>query len=188
MSTEKQQKIHRIINTTMSIVLFIMFLLMINPVINSTQSLYDKVSGLEQERRISSEIAQIVADEGYVPTPYKDSLGYWTVGFGHLIKSGESIKSMTSHEAVAQLRKDYTEAQKNVEANYSWADGEAKLVLINMSYQLGSTRLSKFKLTLAHMKSKEYDLAAGEMLNSVWAKQTPSRAARLAARIMQLEE
>lgn len=165
-----------------------MLLLMINPVVDSTQDLYDKVTGLEQERRISSEIAQIVADEGYVPTPYKDSLGYWTVGFGHLIKPGEPIKTMTPHDAVAQLRKDYTEAQRNVERNYPWVDGEAKLVLINMSYQLGAARLAKFTKTLEHMRLAEYDLAAGEMLNSVWAQQTPSRAARLAARIMQLEE
>ena len=82
------------------------------------------------------------------------------------------------------LRKDYANATKNIDKLYPWADGEVRLVLINMAYQMGPTGLSKFTETIGHLKESNYDLAASEMLNSIWANQTPSRASRLAGRIM----
>lgn len=186
--SERKQTIHRTVNTIMAVVLFAMFVLMVNPVLKSTQELYDKVSGIEHQRIIQSELAQIVADEGYVPRPYKDTRGLWTIGFGHLIKEGESFSKVTPHEAVRMLREDYTHAYRSVERNYPWAEGDVKLVLVNMTFQMGEARVARFKKTISHMKSGEYDEAAGEMLNSAWANQTPLRASRLAGRIMQLGE
>lgn len=188
LQSEKKQKLHRVLNTTLAAILFLMFALMVNPVVKSTKDLYEKVSGLEHQRIITSELAQIVADEGYVPRPYKDSRGLWTIGFGHLIKEGESFGKISPHEAVRMLRKDYSYATKSVEDRYPWAEGEVKLVLVNMTYQMGEHRVAKFKKTLSYLKSGKYDMAAGEMLDSIWADQTPLRASRLAGRIMQLGE
>lgn len=44
--------------------------------------------------------------EGCRLTPYKDIAGLWTIGIGHLIKSGEKFKSITVAEAEELLRKD----------------------------------------------------------------------------------
>lgn len=143
---------------------------------------------MNNKEHTQSELAQIVEDEGYRAKPYRDTRGLWTIGFGHLIKAGEEFAKLSPHNAVQLLREDYTTAQKEVEHYYLWATGTVKLVLINMSYQMGSSRLSKFKKTLQHLKNEDYDMAAGEMLNSRWAMQTPLRASRLAGRIMQLQE
>ena len=52
-------------------------------------------------------------------------------------------------------------------------------VLINMMYNLGWPRLSKFKKMLAAFESKDYKLASIEMLDSKWAVQVGRRATEL---------
>jgi len=52
-------------------------------------------------------------------------------------------------------------------------------VLIEMVFQLGVGGVSKFKKFLAHLSTGTYHLAADEMLDSRWAKQTPQRAEKL---------
>jgi lysozyme len=41
--------------------------------------------------------------EGYSPFRYRDSAGYWTIGVGHLIKSGERILEPLLGEAAERL-------------------------------------------------------------------------------------
>ena len=50
-----------------------------------------------------------------------------------------------------------------------------------MVFQLGMTGVSKFKNTLKAVKEEDWDTAADEMLDSVWAKQTPERANELSS-------
>ena len=180
LKNEKAQAIHRCLNTVlMLLVVYIGF--------SSLKPLIDDISGLKAEQVTKSEIAQIVMDEGYRSKPYKDSLGKLTVGFGHLIMEGETFHDLTPHKAVEILRHDYALAQESVSRLHPWAEGEIRLVLINMTYQLGTTGLLEFKKTISNLKDNQYDLAAGEMLTSRWAMQTPSRASRLAGRIMAIE-
>ena len=177
---EKSQTIHRTINTILMIIVCVIGFRVITPI-------YDDLSGLKAERTVKSELAQIMQDEGYKTTPYLDSRGLWTIGFGHLIKEGEQFTKIDHHVAVAMLRKDYQNATEDIERMYPWSDGEVKLVMINMAFQLGPTGLSKFKDTVGYLKQQKYDLATGEMLDSKWFNQTPRRALRLAGRVMQLE-
>jgi len=48
---------------------------------------------------------------------------------------------------------------------------------------MGVEGLALFKLTLGYIQGGHYQLAADEMLKSVWAIQTPERAKRNAAMI-----
>ena len=178
--TEREQTRHRKINTIIGVALSLML---------STSMVwaYNKFEALDAEQVVISEIAQIVADEGYKKCVYKDSRTFPTVGFGHLILPTDDIdKCITPKEAVRLLREDYYSASESVDNRYLWAHGEVRLVLINMTYQMGSTGVSKFKITLEHLQDENYDAAATELLDSTWANQTPSRAARLAGRIMGL--
>jgi lysozyme len=49
-----------------------------------------------------------------------------------------------------------------------------------MSFQLGVDGLLGFKNTLKMIEQRNYEAAAAGMLNSLWAKQTPERANRMA--------
>ena len=52
-----------------------------------------------------------------------------------------------------------------------------------MAFQLGIDGLLKFKNTLNLIEAGDYETASKEMLNSLWAKQTPERAKRLSEQI-----
>jgi len=53
-------------------------------------------------------------------------------------------------------------------------------VLVNMAFQMGIQGVQKFKKTLSLVEMGDYDGAADGMLKSLWAKQTPNRAAEMA--------
>jgi len=57
----------------------------------------------------------------------------------------------------------------------------AKCVLIEMVFQLGVGGVSKFKKMWSALQEQDYNKASIEMLDSRWAKQTPSRANSLAS-------
>ena len=177
LENETYQSIHRMINTFIMVFVVVIGFQTITP-------LYDKLSGIESNKIIESEIAQIAEDEGYRKCVYKDSLGLRTIGFGILLKENDSNICIDGHRSIELLREHYTIATKSVEKRYPWADGESKLLLINLSYNMGATRLSKFKRMLYHLERKDYDLSAGELLNSRYATQTSNRAGRIASRIM----
>ena len=50
-----------------------------------------------------------------------------------------------------------------------------------MVFQLGMTGVSKFVNCLKAIKEEDWATAADEMLDSKWAKQTPSRAEQLSS-------
>ena len=52
-------------------------------------------------------------------------------------------------------------------------------VLIEMTFNLGAQGLSEFKNFLSAVKSKNYKVAAKEMLKSAWSKQVGNRAQTL---------
>ena len=174
---DKKQDKHRLLNTVLIFTLLVVISF-------GAYGINKKFAELTYEEHKTSEIAQIVKDEGYKKCIYSDSRGLQTIGFGHLMLSTDKFKCITPIKAVSLLRLDYSYAEASVDNKYLWAYGEVRLVLINMTYQMGATGVSKFKKTLDYLHSEEYDLAAGELLDSRWAAQTPNRAARLAGRIM----
>ena len=55
-----------------------------------------------------------------------------------------------------------------------------------MCYQLGISGFSKFKKTIYLLETEQYEEASVEMLDSLWAKQTPRRAKELSEVIRSL--
>lgn len=53
--------------------------------------------------------------EGFRAKRYRDTTGHWTIGFGHLIKPGESFgDAITREEAFALLHGDVADAERAV--------------------------------------------------------------------------
>jgi lysozyme len=125
---------------------------------------------------------QIKQDEGLVLHAYDDHLGFSTIGYGRLIdrRKGGGI----SQDEAEYLLKNDVNARLNVLKNaipfFDRLDDARKAVLLNMSFQLGITGLLKFKSTLAFIEAGDFENAAANMLKSLWARQTPNRARRLA--------
>jgi len=129
---------------------------------------------------------QLRRDEGEVLHAYQDHLGYWTIGIGILIdkRKGGGLRPEES-EFIFLNRLKLKEEE--VEKRIPWVkdlDDARKGVLINMAFQMGVDGLLGFKNTLATIKSGDYAKASGEMLNSLWARQTPARAQRLSKQML----
>jgi len=127
----------------------------------------------------------IKEDEGVRNKAYKDHLGNWTTAVGHLIilpyEDYLIEKKLTDIEVdqifITDLNQAIDDARKFIDADT--IDELAFEIVINMAFNLGYSRLSKFVKFQQALKNKDYKLASQEMLNSRWAKQVPNRAGKL---------
>lgn len=125
--------------------------------------------------------AQLIRDEDVIEYAYEDSLGFWTIGVGHLIDKRRGGK-LPRHIIDALLEWDITQKSAELYTAFPWVtelDEVRKATLINMAFQLGVDGLAKFGKALAHMREHQYEAAAAEFADSIVARvQTPQRWAR----------
>tara|TARA_R100000781_G_C4045514_1_gene115537 strand:- start:150 stop:551 length:402 start_codon:yes stop_codon:yes gene_type:complete len=122
-------------------------------------------------------IADIKRHEGYSKKVYKDTLGYDTIGIGFLVSALELDEDVCD----IILERKLIDNEKVLERKltfYREAPQKVKNILQNMYYQLGN-KLFNFVKTLHYIETGNYKAAAIEMLDSLWAKQTPNRAKEL---------
>ena len=127
---------------------------------------------------------RIKKHEGFRDVIYKDSLGFATIGYGHLVlPTDDFVEGQQYSKEVldAVFDKDFQNAQDN--ANKLIGDiplvYQAKEIICEMVFQLGIGGVSKFKNMWKALEDGDYETASVEMLDSRWAKQTPSRAESL---------
>lgn len=123
-------------------------------------------------------IEQLQKHEGFRGKPYLCTAGKLTIGYGLNLDAG-----ITKEEAEVILIMRVEGVRKRL-ANaipwYAYLNPPRQAVLVNMSYNLGFSGLMGFEKTLACIKAQQYEQAATEMLDSLWAAQVPGRARELA--------
>ncbi len=123
---------------------------------------------------------RIKKNEGFSSKPYKDQLGFLTIGYGHLILSNEKYllqREINKLELEQIFLKDFNIALRDFNGflkpfTKNKKDSE---LLIEMVFQIGYTGVLKFKKLLHHMVRGNKHLTCFEMMNSLWYKQTPNR-------------
>ena len=131
-------------------------------------------------------IADIKAHEGYSKKVYKDTLGYDTIGIGFLVSSLELDEDVCDIILERRLKKNEEVLQRKM-TYYSKLPIEVQNIIQNMYYQMGN-RLFNFVKTLHYIESGKWRAASVEMLDSLWAKQTPNRAKELSERMAKVDE
>jgi len=137
---------------------------------------------------------QLKIDEGVVNEIYLDHLGYATFGVGHLVlesdpEHGADVGTPVSKERVREcFERDLDLAISECVALYGpdvWEGypGEVQEILANMMFNMGRTRLSKFKNFNAALEQGDWAEAAVEGRNSLWYRQVTNRAERLMERM-----
>lgn len=131
---------------------------------------------------------EITADEGRSLTSYKDSLGYWTIGVGHLLGSSPSYEgTMITDEQCDELFDEDFEAAVDAAqaafAGFSGLDGPRQGALVNMAFELGEKTLSTFHGFFDFLDKGDWAGAANDLMGTRYAKQAPARASRIAFRI-----
>ena len=131
--------------------------------------------------------------EGFRNSVYKDTLGKRTVGYGHLCVEDhwEDNKPYDKKYLEKILEKDLWAAIDHAEdliencpsGNKANISDEAKIIIIEMIFQLGKTGVSKFRNMWKALQQDppDYKEASVQMLDSRWAKQTPNRANEMAS-------
>ncbi len=134
-------------------------------------------------------------DEGVKYEIYKDHLGYPTFGIGHLIvesdeEYGQSVGTGVHLDRVNEAFDEdvsvMIDEAKKLFPDLEDLPEEAQQVIVNMTFNMGRPRLSKFKKFIAGVNAGDWEKAAVEMMDSRWAKQVGSRAERLRDRIKAL--
>ena len=135
---------------------------------------------------------QLEIDEGVRYDIYLDHLGLPTFGIGHLVtktdpESGQAVGTPISKERVAECFDMDVQSVIN-DCNKLYEDfedlpEEVQQIIANMMFNMGYTRLSKFKGMKRGVDSKDWNQAADEMVDSRWYRQVTNRANRLVERM-----
>ena len=105
--------------------------------------------------------------------------GKITIGIGRNI----SDRGLALEECYVLLLNDLQITVGELMSNLPWfkrLDEVRQCVLIDMCFNMGWPTFSQFKRTLGFIESGDYSAAADSMMDSLWASQVRTRAARLA--------
>ena len=140
------------------------------------------------ENLINTITQDLVRHEGTVLEIYLDTEGLHTCGVGHLIKLGdEEFKKpvgtpITEERALELFKQDLAVSIKECETlfpNLGDYPDPVQRVLVNMTFNLGRPRLSKFKNMIKAVEAKDWNEAANQMVDSRWYRQVKSRGVEL---------
>jgi len=116
--------------------------------------------------------------EGKKHMMYKCSVGVDTVGVGHAM-----TQPLSDRVIDLLLEDDIIIAVEDLRRNILFFDDlpeDVQEVLVNMSFNLGISRLLHFKKMFAAIAEEDWSEAADQALDSKWAKQVGARAEELA--------
>lgn len=151
----------------------------------------------EDTKLTFDDIIEFIKDhEGYRPHVYKDSLGIPTIGIGFNLTRPDARKisqqAGVNYQNILLGKEDLTDEQikeifkitvgiayqdaKKWIPNFDGLPKNIKLAILDLSFNMGYPRLSKFVKTKEYILAKDYKSAANELKNSKWATQVGRRA------------
>ena len=139
-----------------------------------------------QKETFDKLLESVKKHEGYRNKVYLDTLGKRTVGVGHLCVEDfwEDDKEYDEDFLMGILEKDLQSAidQADDMCKDLKISSDAKILIIEMIFQLGGNGVSKFRKMWQALQQDppDYAEASVQMLDSRWAKQTPNRANEMA--------
>lgn len=116
--------------------------------------------------------------EGKRLMPYSCSEGKMTIGYGRNLTDVGISESEAETLFENDLDRAYGIASQYV--YFDELDPARQAALMDMAFQLGVAGLAGFKKMHRALAEGNFELAAAEALDSLWANQTPSRAEKIA--------
>ena len=119
-------------------------------------------------------IERIAENEGFRSKVYKCSEGVDTFGHG--------LTYITEEESLNILASRVPKKHLKLLDKLDWYKDLLPMVqgvIIEMTYQIGTSGMLKFKKMIANMKESDWKGASEEMKDSLWYRQTPERCERL---------
>ena len=116
--------------------------------------------------------------EGVETHAYVDTVGKVTIGVGRNIDKNGGI-GLSQREIDYLLASDVERVEAELSRAFEWYDSlndARKDAMMDMCFNLGLPRLMLFKKSLAAIFNRHYEIAAVELLDSLWARQVGQRA------------
>jgi lysozyme len=113
--------------------------------------------------------------EGFSALVYECTAGYATIGYGRNLEQ----RGITKEEAEHLLANDIKQCIKELKGIMNKFDDlpeKAQLVLIDMCYNLGLSKLLNFENMLDAIDARDWEKASAELLDSRYAAQVKRRA------------
>lgn len=121
---------------------------------------------------VTSEVglALIRTFEGYSPYRYKDAAGLWTIGYGHLIRPGESFTGPLLPEAANQLlQKDVRASEGAIKRRVLVKLQQSQFdALVSFTFNVGEGRLTGSTL-LKRVNAGLHDAVPDQLARWVYA-------------------
>lgn len=132
--------------------------------------------GLEMEKLVE----MLRRHEGVRNHSYLCSEGFETIGVGRNIS--ESGLGLTDGEVNFLLANDIARVKEELIKEYFWFSALSEVrqdAMVDLSFNIGQTRLRGFVKALEAMSKEDFDQAADEFYDSRWANQVGSRAVEI---------
>jgi len=141
-------------------------------------------SSVSKDLNLAALRCQLTLHEGLKTSVYLDTRGLPHAGIGHLLRANEAselpVGSPVDTARVEEwFTRDSASAIKIAQDLMGdvWGDLSdiRKRAVVDLSYNLGKTGLSKFRKFLAAMRAKDFATAGVELRNSLWYTQVKKR-------------
>lgn len=109
---------------------------------------------------------------------YKDTEGYDTIGYGHLVLNSEREKfkdGITPMDADLLLAWDIDRTKKDVQTLGLTLPKDWEDFMIIMVFQLGLSGTKKFRKMITALQKQDWKEAINQAKDSLWYRQTPNR-------------
>ena len=153
------------------------------------------ITGVQQEVKVSDAALKMLRHhEGVRLKPYRDAIGLWTVGVGHLIGDGKSLpdswnKTFTLEEVNAILRQDLARFETGVERLCPVGLTQPRFdALVSISFNFGLGTLQRSSIRMKHNRGyfeeaadafMLYNKAGGKVLKGLVTRRNDERAVYL---------
>lgn len=145
----------------------------------------EKITGMDDVKKM------VIRHEGIRYEPYKDSLGLWTIGVGHLIGDGKSLPSewnrkFSEKEVMDLFEQDFAHHVKIAEQTpgYNKANEGGKGAFIDLAFNMGKW-WPKWPSTKKKLEEGDFQGAAQGLQDSKWYEQVKGRAKEIVALVSQ---
>jgi len=125
--------------------------------------------------------------EGVESHAYLCSQNFTTIGVGRNIDAGDNGGArglgLSDDEVDYLLQNDIDRVTEELDGEYSWFAGLNNArsdAMVDISFNLGQTRLRGFRKALEAMGSGNFEEASKQFLDSRWSEQVGNRAMELA--------
>lgn len=119
------------------------------------------------------------ADEGKKHSPYRCPAGFLTIGVGHNLDTNPLSDKVIDLILEEDIQETIKEARK-IFLGFDLFSENRQLAIVNMIFNMGAAGFQGFNRAIHAIRAGDWEWAAREVRDSLYARQLPARSERVA--------